>query len=141
MTQVDERMLNVPGSTYKHNGKTYFTPGSVLRVLHLSVSRGAGGGDYSVSDNLYIKTLIDTLVKLWKRQLVMYKEQNTQGAIPTHIKNVVFQRDSGKCVQCGYTGQYIEYDHRIPRSKGGTNTVDNVQLLCRMCNLRKGDKL
>lgn len=141
MTQADEHTVNIPSNTYKQNGKTYFTPGSVLRVVHLSVSRGVGGGDYGVSDTLYVKILIDTLVRLWKRQLVFYKEQSTQGAVPPHVKNAVFQRDGGKCVQCGYIGQYIEYDHSVPRSKGGPNTAGNIQLLCRMCNLKKGDRL
>ena len=28
-------------------------------------------------------------------------------------------------------------DHRMPKSKGGTNTMDNKQVLCRTCNLWK----
>lgn len=107
----------------------------------MQVAKGAGGGYYSVPDSLYTKTIIDTLVRLWKRQLVLYKEQNTHGEIPQHIKNAVFQRDRGMCVQCGYFGEYIEYDHILPRSKGGANTVDNLQLLCRGCNLKKGDRI
>jgi len=110
-------------------------------TVHISVSRGSGGGTYEVSDPLYVKVIIDTLVKLWKRQLVLYKEQATHGAIPEHIKAAVFQRDRGRCVQCGYTGIYIEYDHIFPRSKGGQNTVENIQLLCRMCNLKKSNKV
>lgn len=31
-------------------------------------------------------------------------------------------------------------DHRIPSAKGGTSEVDNGQVLCRDCNLKKGDK-
>lgn len=110
-------------------------------TVHISVSRGSGGGTYSVSDPLYVKVMIDALVIRWKRQLVLYKEQATQGAIPEHIKVAVFQRDQGRCVQCGYRGTYIEYDHIFPRSKGGANTVENVQLLCRMCNLKKSNKI
>lgn len=110
-------------------------------TIFLQVSKGSGGGFYSVPDSLYAKVMIDTLVRLWKRQLVIYKEQAAYGAIPQHVKNAVFQRDGGRCVQCGYQGEYIEYDHIIPRSKGGPNTVENIQLLCRKCNLRKGDRL
>lgn len=111
--------------------------------LHIRVSQGVGGGSYyfrSTSDALYIKTLIDTLVRLWKRQLVLYKEQRAQGAIPEHVKNAVFHRDGGKCVQCG-SPDYPEFDHRVPRSKGGQNTVDNIQILCRRCNLKKGARI
>ena len=32
-------------------------------------------------------------------------------------------------------------DHRIPSAKGGPSEVDNGQVLCRDCNLQKGDKV
>lgn len=111
--------------------------------IHVRVARGTGGGTYSfraLSDALYAKTIIDTLVKLWKRQLVLYKEQSAQGAIPEHVRNTVFHRDGGRCAQCG-SSDYPEFDHRIPRSKGGQNTVENIQILCRRCNLKKGNRL
>jgi 5-methylcytosine-specific restriction endonuclease McrA len=60
--------------------------------------------------------------------------------IPDEIKVEVWQRDAGKCVRCG-AEDYLEYDHIIPFSKGGANTVNNVQLLCRKCNLAKGGEL
>jgi HNH endonuclease len=118
-----------------------YSPQFQSQLIQMQVAKGAGGGYYSVPDSLYAKTIIDTLVRLWKRQLVLYKEQSTQGEIPKHIQNAVMQRDGGRCVQCGYSGEYIEFDHIIPRSKGGTNTVDNIQLLCRRCNLKKGDRI
>ncbi len=31
-------------------------------------------------------------------------------------------------------------DHRIPRAKGGPADLDNGQILCRDCNLKKSDK-
>lgn len=33
-----------------------------------------------------------------------------------------------------------QVDHKVPRSKGGAGEVDNAQVLCRDCNLKKGDK-
>jgi len=57
--------------------------------------------------------------------------------IPDDVKMFVWQRDGGRCVQCG--GQEnLEYDHIIPVSKGGSNTARNIQLLCEECNRSKG---
>lgn len=57
--------------------------------------------------------------------------------IPTYIKQLVWERDEGKCVQCGSV-QNLHFDHIIPFSKGGSSTdPKNVQLLCGQHNLQK----
>jgi len=61
-------------------------------------------------------------------------------AIPDRIKVFVWQRDGGKCVQCGST-EKLEYDHIIPLSRGGSNSARNIQLLCQDCNRRKGNSI
>lgn len=43
------------------------------------------------------------------------------------------------CVHCGATKQ-LQVDHIRPVSRGGGNDEDNLQILCRLCNLRKGNK-
>jgi len=48
--------------------------------------------------------------------------------IPTKVKREVWRRDFGKCVNCG-TNEKLEYDHIIPVSKGGANTVVKVVFL------------
>ena len=57
--------------------------------------------------------------------------------IPQDVKIAVSVRDGGRCVQCGSTRE-LHYDHKTPYSKGGENTVGNIQLLCGDCNRRKG---
>lgn len=64
-------------------------------------------------------------------------ERNTR-SIPQDVKIAVAARDGGRCRQCGSTTD-LHFDHVIPWSKGGANTVANIQLLCGSCNRRKGD--
>ena len=33
-----------------------------------------------------------------------------------------------------------QVDHKMPKAKGGAGDVDNAQVLCRDCNLKKGSK-
>jgi len=48
----------------------------------------------------------------------------------------VWNRDGGRCRNCG-ADRHLQFDHIIPKSKGGSGVAENVELLCRDCNLRK----
>ncbi|BCL61910.1 hypothetical protein DGMP_26030 [Desulfomarina profundi] len=61
-------------------------------------------------------------------------------AIPRTVQREVWQRDGGMCVECG-SKAYLCFDHIVPFSKGGSNTVRNIQLLCENCNLSKGNRI
>jgi 5-methylcytosine-specific restriction endonuclease McrA len=56
--------------------------------------------------------------------------------IPQSIRNEVFARDSGRCTFIGTDGRRcnsswnLEIDHIRPHAKGGSNTTDNLRLLC-----------
>ena len=59
---------------------------------------------------------------------------------PSEIKEGIFRRDNYKCVVCGRgveDGVEICADHKIPKDKGGSNTLDNGQTLCAEHNLLK----
>ncbi len=46
----------------------------------------------------------------------------------------------GACAHCE-TQEDIQRDHIIPLSRGGVNTIDNLQPLCGHCNASKGNRL
>ena len=52
---------------------------------------------------------------------------------PDSVKQVIFQRDNYRCVVCNLgkeDGIEIAADHKIPKSRGGTNTLENGETLC-----------
>lgn len=51
------------------------------------------------------------------------------------------RRDGFLCRKCKAVTTNLQIDHVIPISKGGTNELDNLQLLCPPCNLTKSDRL
>ncbi|WP_367278187.1 HNH endonuclease [uncultured Photobacterium sp.] len=61
-------------------------------------------------------------------------------AIPRAVQREVWQRDGGRCVECESKVKLC-FDHIVPFSKGGSNTVRNLQLLCERCNLSKGNRI
>jgi|SRR3990172_5696263 len=46
-------------------------------------------------------------------------------------------RYKGRCLRCGRTDLPLTVDHVVPISKGGRNSIENIQPLCQSCNARK----
>lgn len=119
---------------------------NVLRVenvadgVYLELATKQGNGRYRVPDSTLVEATLNALTRIVKRQLLIPQSESDSRHIPQDVKIAVWQRDQGKCVQCSATS-YLEFDHIIPHSKGGASSVNNVQLLCRRCNLAKSDKL
>jgi hypothetical protein len=67
-------------------------------------------------------------------------EGGVRQPIPKDVQILVWNRDKGRCVECGSQGN-LEFDHIIPISKGGSNTARNIQLLCERCNRTKSNKI
>ena len=67
-------------------------------------------------------------------------EDTRREPIPQDVMDKVWNRDKGKCVQCGIQ-EHLEFDHIIPFSKGGATTYRNLQILCKKCNIEKSNKI
>lgn len=100
----------------------------------------------------------------WRNSMIAFKEyvQQRQGDIKVmnpspvahktgrtpsaKLKKLIFERDNATCQQCGTNkekepGVKLVIDHIIPYSKGGETTYENLQILCRKCNIEKRNKV
>jgi 5-methylcytosine-specific restriction endonuclease McrA len=80
-----------------------------------------------------------------------YRARKRNATVESVSPTRVFNACNWHCVYCGIeTPRHLrgttepnapELDHYRPLSKGGEHSYRNVMLLCRLCNLTKGDKL
>jgi hypothetical protein len=128
--------------------KTFsFSPAKIVDViiytnavaLRTSISRGSG--TYFIPGSKFVEAV---LVGLARRHKLLHLSSgftsDRSRRIPQAVRQEVFLRDGGRCVQCG-ADYPIHYDHILPFSRGGSNTVENIQILCGPCNLRKSDSI
>ena len=64
-----------------------------------------------------------------------------------HQRNALWVLAGGRCMKCRvkllpYKGndRSAEADHVLAYSKGGSTSLDNGQMLCRLCNRKKGSE-
>ncbi|OGF58754.1 MAG: hypothetical protein A2Y62_09585 [Candidatus Fischerbacteria bacterium RBG_13_37_8] len=103
------------------------------------------GGYYKINELAAIGVILFLLSIIWhllsrpKKHLVATTKRKRR-RIPKHVQHEVWQRDQACCVECG-SKENLEFDHIIPLSKGGSDTVRNLQLLCEKCNRKKHAKI
>ncbi|MEV6388933.1 TerD family protein [Nocardia xishanensis] len=108
-------------------------------VVAIAATSARGGASFEVADPDYVAAALEGALRVAKR-LVLTPGQRDTRSIPQEVKAEVWQRDSGKCVECG-SGHYLEFDHVIPLSRGGATSASNLQILCRACNRAKGARI
>lgn len=64
-------------------------------------------------------------------------ERKTMSALLRENKLLVASEKA--CVYCGSV-EPLQWEHVIPRSRGGPDTIDNLVLACRACNLSKATR-
>ena len=139
---ITNKKLRFIGSTSSGSELTWpkiVTVRAAYGAVSIEATTARGGGTYRTSDSEYAAAVIEGALRVSKR-LVLSPGERDSATIPQHVKAAVWQRDGGRCVQCG-ENTYLEFDHVIPRSKGGATSEANIQLLCRRCNQQKSDRI
>ncbi|GAB4587815.1 TerD family protein [Nocardia sp. IFM 10818] len=108
------------------------------RVL-VAATSARGGAVFEVADPDHVAATMEGALRVAKRLALTPGRRDTR-SIPQEVKAQVWQRDGGKCVECG-DSHYLEFDHIIPLSRGGATSAANLQILCRACNRAKGARI
>ena len=74
-----------------------------------------------------------TVIRLRQFIKIPYRE------IPL-TRKYILQRDNNCCQYCGEKRNKLSIDHVIPRSRGGSDSWENVTTACLSCNLMKGSQ-
>ncbi len=98
--------------------------------------------------DLVVERISETQGSLYEN--IIHREDIPQrtdlGPIPKYNsienKHELFGKQEGKCNSCDecFKIQNLEVDHIVAKSKGGTDHIGNLQLLCGHCNRVKGDR-
>ena len=68
------------------------------------------------------------------------REEYQKGTLfGTEVRAYLMHKWEGRCAYCGKEGK-LEVEHVHPRSRGGSNSVNNLVVACRPCNEKKGNK-
>lgn len=65
------------------------------------------------------------------------RESQAQGSHTRDQFVALCKAYDNRCLACGRNDVALTEDHVTPLSKGGTNSIDNIQPLCRSCNSKK----
>ncbi len=82
---------------------------------------------------IYADFPVPTVIRLRSYVKIPYKE------ISLSRRNLL-HRDNYTCQYCGDRRHDLTIDHIVPRSKGGTDSWENVVAACLKCNVKKGDR-
>lgn len=88
---------------------------------------------------------IEKNMEYWLRKFATYnhnhraKQAGDEGRLTIQDINAALTKQNGLCAACGDDG-FLEIDHIIPTSRGGTNDATNLQMLCGFCNKQKGNR-
>jgi len=146
-----EFLIRDPSQIDYYSQITKAMPGRVLSKNHGIV--GKTGNEYQLNGfDTLTPAQIEELVNACQVRLDDYLEQRGQrifahrrqsaGYITGTLRYEILKKAKFRCELCGISAEEkaLEVDHIVPRNKGGSDDMSNLQSLCYSCNAMKRDR-
>jgi len=92
------------------------------------------------SNEELIEAMADLVIEREKKKLTPQKNshapERVSRFIPKSVKAHAYNATKGKCAICGSTHN-LNFNHKMAHALGGTNSKENINLLCHNCNQRQ----
>ncbi len=111
------------GDQYRLKGFESLTPPQISKLVHACQDR------------------LDEYLE--KRGVAIFDDRRkSTGYVSGTLRFEVLKRAKFRCELCGISSEEkaLEVDHIVPRNKGGTDDLTNVEALCYSCNAMKRDR-
>ena len=99
------------------------------RAMVMMIKGKAESLEQDTSREIRRGTHLPTVIRLRQYVHVPFRQ------LPLTRRNL-FQRDHQTCQYCGSRDQPLSIDHVVPRSRGGSDTWENVTTACLSCNVK-----
>ena len=88
--------------------------------------------EFITADNVHKAILaIEYFANIWRIE-------STEGRLPDDdwqvLRQIVLKRDGFKCCNCRADDETLDVHHVVPISRGGSNRLTNLKVVCRTCH-------
>jgi uncharacterized protein YdaU (DUF1376 family) len=94
---------------------------------------------FQLVDGVWMNKRADEEIRRERKKLASLKDLRERDEY-RRFRDIVLNRDQHRCVYCGVSDVALQLDHVLPRSRGGSDTPDNLVACCKPCNTSKGAK-
>ena len=126
-----------PRFNNRKNKKKGWLPPSLEQKVAVQVNEIDHIHRYFPIDTIIVETAEFDIQKIKNPDIsgIEYQQGTLQGY---NIRNYLLEKHGRKCFYCGKAVSGFEVEHMLPKSKGGSNRIDNLTLSCHDCNEKKG---
>ena len=126
-----------PRFNNRQNKKKGWLPPSLEQKVAVQVNEIDHIHRYFPIETIIVETAEFDIQKIKNPDIsgIEYQQGTLQGY---NIRNYLLEKHKRKCFYCGQTVSGFEVEHMLPKTRGGSNRIDNLTLSCHDCNETKG---